>query len=144
MKRIKSLIMAIILVMACFTATVFTACSKESSDIKYRLYRYDNTNVGQNFYGFKLTKDMVQLTLEKDGELVLKIDKGFIVGYSSLVGEYLTFEGTWEEEGDTITAYIPGFEDVSDGQTTIVAIKNGNRLLLYFDAEMEKPVVLEK
>ncbi|MBE7082044.1 MAG: hypothetical protein E7372_05780 [Clostridiales bacterium] len=108
---IKSLLLTFLLIMMCSSCFMLTACKDEPT--VYKLYQYETSGsvyeLGDSFYGMKLKKDFVKLTLNEDGNAELKISVGFIEGEVDYVNNYTTYKGSYSETATEIVATFPEF-----------------------------------
>lgn len=123
----KTLLLTFLLILTCSSCFMLTACKEEST--VYTLYQFEGEGdiyeIGDNFYGMKLDKNFVVLTLKEDGNAELKISRGFINGNPNLKNEYYTYEGTYTETDTEINALFPEFNS-----STLISLKAGNLLTI--------------
>ena len=102
----KKRILSLLLIISVIAISMFslTACTKST----YNLYSYGTYELGDKFYGMRLTSDMVEITLD-NGDVTLKIDEGFLNGSESKRGVYKTYTGSYSEDETTIIACIPEY-----------------------------------
>ena len=135
----KTLLLILALLFTCSACMAFTACSSEEPTV-YKLYQFDGEGdiyeIGDDFYGMKLDKHFVKLTLEEDGDAELKISKGFINGNPNLKDEYFTYKGSYTETKTEIQASFPDFVS-----SALVAPKTGNLLTITLGYET---IILKK
>ena len=120
---IKTLLLTFLLIIMCSSCFMLTACKDEPT--VYKLYQYETSSsvyeLGESFYGMKLKKDFVKLTLDEDGKAELKISVGFIEGETEYENTYKTYKGSYTETETEIIATFPEFSS-----SALKGTKTGN------------------
>ncbi len=124
----KTLLLILTLLFTCSACLAFSACSSEEPTI-YKLYQFDGEGdiyeIGDDFYGMKLDKNFVKLTLDEDGDAELKISIGFLQGNDEYKDTYQTYKGSYTETKTEIIATFPDFRS-----SAIHGTKTGNFITL--------------
>ncbi len=127
---IKTLLLTFLFIM-CSSCFMLTACSDEPT--VYKLYQYETSSsvyeLGESFYGMKLKKDFVKLTLDEDGKAELKISVGFMEGETEYETTYKTYKGSYTETETEIIATFPEFSS-----SALKGTKTGNLISIRFSS----------
>lgn len=136
MTKIRKVVVSILLAVLALSVVSFMGCNEEKENANtyqfYRLYLNstgltlgDVYDIGEEYHDVTMKESFVKCTFNDDGTATLVINKALITGLASDEETILTYNGTWSEEGNNITALFSEYQEEAfvgykhDGKITI-------------------------